>query len=299
MSGTIPPIPPPFGASSGNLGSPNVNRVDTMPATTDPINTTNTKNMSQIIVDENLPQLLDSRGGSHVTNVPAFDKEDFTSWKVRFLVFLDGLEPYLLKTLEDGPFLPMLSLSTSNILCLNVKINGQMLRVPNIDWDDESVSSDDEGSTKIRAFMAIEEDEPSVGKVDTNSGQRVDITMKKVHRLLFMTDGDERKHVLDYTHVDLHYVEDQRKNLSLGENESLKDEIVNLKKVIEKWTYTKVTLDQLLSEQVPGNIVKALGRKDRRKEKISSKEVVITKADESSSKLAPEITSDSESECAS
>ncbi|GKB51807.1 retrovirus-related pol polyprotein from transposon TNT 1-94 [Tanacetum coccineum] len=32
------------------------------------------------------------------------------SW---FLVFLDGLEPYLLKTLEDGPFVPMSSLSTS------------------------------------------------------------------------------------------------------------------------------------------------------------------------------------------
>ncbi|GJT80254.1 retrovirus-related pol polyprotein from transposon TNT 1-94 [Tanacetum coccineum] len=113
MSGTIPPIPPPFGTSSGNPGSPIVNRVDTMPTTTNPINTTTTTNVSQSVVDENLPQLLDSRGGSHVTNVPAFDKEDFTSWKVRFLVFLDGLEPYLLKTLEDGPFVPMSSLSTS------------------------------------------------------------------------------------------------------------------------------------------------------------------------------------------
>ncbi|GJU60483.1 retrovirus-related pol polyprotein from transposon TNT 1-94 [Tanacetum coccineum] len=37
--------------------------------------------------------------------------------------------------------------------------------------------------------------------------------MKKIHRLLSMTNGDKRKHVLDYTHVDLHYVEDQRKNL--------------------------------------------------------------------------------------
>ncbi|GKA89569.1 hypothetical protein Tco_0811381 [Tanacetum coccineum] len=34
-------------------------------------------------------------------------------WTQRFLVFLDGLEPYLLKTLEDGPFVPMSSLSTS------------------------------------------------------------------------------------------------------------------------------------------------------------------------------------------
>ncbi|GKC73834.1 hypothetical protein Tco_1119717, partial [Tanacetum coccineum] len=116
-----------------------------------------------------------------------------------------------------------------------------------------------------------------------------------------MTGGDERKHVLDYTHVDLHYVEDQRNNLLVIrvnlENESLKDEINDLKKVIEKWTCRKVTLDQLLSEQVPENMVKALGGKCRRKEKISSKEVVFTKADESSSKLAPEIRSDSKSEC--
>ncbi|GJR96953.1 hypothetical protein Tco_0269127 [Tanacetum coccineum] len=162
--------------------------------------------------------------------------------------------------------------------------------------------------------MAIAEDEPLVGKAGARSGQWVDITIKKVHRLLSMTDGDERKHVLDYTYVDLHYVEDERKNLvnnfnilkqeislhkselsnlkntvsincSLQnevirinlENESLKDEIIDLKK------------------QVLGNILKALGGKGRRKEKIS-KEVVFTKADESLSMLAPKITSDSESE---
>ncbi|GJY88050.1 hypothetical protein Tco_0502678 [Tanacetum coccineum] len=52
------------------------------------------------------------------------------------------------------------------------------------------------------------------------------------------------------------------------ENESMKDEIIDLKKGV-----------------------------GRRKEKISSKEVVFTKADESSSMFAPEITSNSESEC--
>ncbi|GJW14378.1 retrovirus-related pol polyprotein from transposon TNT 1-94 [Tanacetum coccineum] len=133
--------------------------------------------------------------------------------------------------------------------------------------------------------------------------------MKKVQRLLSMTDGDERKHVLDYTHVDLHYVEDQRKNLltkfnSLNqelsscksefsdfkntkalncslqyeisrlyqENESLKDEISDLKKVIEKWTSSKVMLDQLLTKQVPGNIVHALGGRGKRKDAVSLKE---------------------------
>ncbi|GJW95457.1 hypothetical protein Tco_0175129 [Tanacetum coccineum] len=174
------------------------------------------------------------------------------------------------------------------------------------DWDDESVSSEDEDTTKIKAFMKIAEDESSVRKANARS---------------------------DYSHVDLHYVEVQRKNLvnkfnllkqklsshkselsnlkntvsvncSLQneiirvnlENESLKDEISNLKKVIEKWTCSKLTLDQLLFEQVPGNIIKVLGGRGKRKEKIFSKEVIFTKPDESSYVLIPDITFDFESE---
>nr|GEW87704.1 retrovirus-related Pol polyprotein from transposon TNT 1-94 [Tanacetum cinerariifolium] len=63
------------------------------------------------------------------------------------------------------------------------------------------------------------------------------------------------------------------------ENESLKDEISNLKKVIKKWTCSKVTLDNLLSQQIPDNIVKALGGKCTRKENNFPKEVFFTKAD--------------------
>ncbi|GJZ14124.1 hypothetical protein Tco_0549354 [Tanacetum coccineum] len=47
MSGTLPPIPPPFGTSFGNPDSPNVNRVDMMPTATDLIYTTTTTNVSQ------------------------------------------------------------------------------------------------------------------------------------------------------------------------------------------------------------------------------------------------------------
>nr|GEW10038.1 hypothetical protein [Tanacetum cinerariifolium] len=113
MSGTLPPIPPLLGTSTGSPSSPNANRIDTMP-NTDPTNTTTT-NVARNVVEENndnLPQLLDGRGGSHVTNVPTFNKDDFTSWKIRFLVFLDGLEAYLITTLEDGPFVPMSNLFT-------------------------------------------------------------------------------------------------------------------------------------------------------------------------------------------
>nr|GEV05098.1 retrovirus-related Pol polyprotein from transposon TNT 1-94 [Tanacetum cinerariifolium] len=108
-------------------------------------------------------------------------------------------------------------------------------------------------------------DEASVGKADARSGQWVDITMKKN----------------EVIRVDL-------------ENKSLKDEISKLKRVIEKWTCRKVTLDQLLSKQIPGNIVKALRGKDRRKENSPSNEVLFTKVDVSTSEFAPIITSDSE-----
>ncbi|GKF64275.1 hypothetical protein Tco_0187723, partial [Tanacetum coccineum] len=61
------------------------------------------------------------------------------------------------------------------MLCLSEK----GLVVESFDWDEESVSSEDEGVTKVKAFMAIAEDEPSVGKADARSGQWVQITMKK------------------------------------------------------------------------------------------------------------------------
>ncbi|GJV86461.1 retrovirus-related pol polyprotein from transposon TNT 1-94 [Tanacetum coccineum] len=156
----------------------------------------------------------------------------------------------------------------------------------------------DEGTTKFKAFMAIAEDEPSVGKGDARSGQWVKITMKKIHKILSMINGEDRKHVLDYTHVDLQYVQDQRKDLvnkfnALKQELAIhKSELCNLKNT----TCSKVTLDQLLSEQVSGNIVKALGGKGRRKENNSTKEFVFTKGEESSSGTAPMITSDFETD---
>ncbi|GKB25478.1 hypothetical protein Tco_0864879 [Tanacetum coccineum] len=424
MPETIPPMPPSFGQSSQN-------NAENIPVT-------NTINISTPIVnnvgnEDDLPQLLDSRAGSHVTNVPIFDEEDFTSWKSQFLVYLDGFERFLLEILEDGPYVPMASTSTSEnpfkkpikpdrrlvnqdkrlksiiVSCLpknimksiiqcttlkqmwtdlvltyegpaetrETKIQALRLKfnpfnahegetvsqtytrlkillndlgnndvtIPQAEvnatfvnslprkWlsmnqtqrannpikndtlaqlygkynyeegliesiykyeserftiqgsstkalvanfysqdsdsdieedtrsskeylpdlssefhdralladqrrlvtikrsviptksphrltlpttkqlDDESLSSDDEETTRVRAFIAIAEDEPAVGKGDARSGQRVDITMKKVHRLLTLSDNDERKHVLNYTNVDLHFVEEQRKNL--------------------------------------------------------------------------------------
>ncbi|GJR47003.1 hypothetical protein Tco_1315106 [Tanacetum coccineum] len=381
MSVPIPPIPPLFGTSFGNPGSPNVNRIDTMPKTTDPINTTTTTNVSQSVVDENLSNFLIQEEGLmsqmfllltkrilqfvHVCNPlpkrqnqwsnaesrlanqdkrlksiiisclpndvmksvikcktakemrndlilahegPSDTRDTkIAALKLKFNSFksLEGEKvngtftrlKCLLNDLENnGVSIPKLKSIDSDVeeyqrtsnefmadlnaeyheraLLANQKGSirglGGLVQLGNpwtnpkklvshitkentkdlkaemailtkriddltkgksekgknekgksdkglidesFDWDEESVSLEDEGTTKIRAFMAIAEDEPYVGKADARSGQWFDITMRKVHKLLSMTDDDERKHVLDYTHVDLHYVEDQRKNL--------------------------------------------------------------------------------------
>nr|GEU69089.1 retrovirus-related Pol polyprotein from transposon TNT 1-94 [Tanacetum cinerariifolium] len=93
-----------------------------------------------------------------------------------------------------------------------------------------------------------------------------------------------------------HLWQSLRRSHLLGRLMQDMDEISYLKRVIEKWNCSRVTLDQMLSEQIPGNIVKAFEGRGKRKEKIS-KEVIFTKPDESSSVPIHEITSNSKSEC--
>ncbi|GKB95120.1 retrovirus-related pol polyprotein from transposon TNT 1-94 [Tanacetum coccineum] len=79
MPGNVPPIPPPLGTNTGNPTSPN--RTDLIPVNI--TNNTTTTNKAQNVVNEDLPQLLDSRG---VKNVPSFYVEDFSSWKDSIIV---------------------------------------------------------------------------------------------------------------------------------------------------------------------------------------------------------------------
>ncbi|GKF02505.1 hypothetical protein Tco_0029428, partial [Tanacetum coccineum] len=115
-------------------------------------------------------------------------------------------------------------------------------------------------------------------------------------------------HVLDYTHVDLHYVQDQRKNLVnkfnlLKQELSLhKSELCNLKNIVSincslQNEVIRVNLENESLKDEIFDLKRALGGRGKRKENISSKEVIFTKADESSSMSIPEITYDSESEC--
>nr|GEU73431.1 retrovirus-related Pol polyprotein from transposon TNT 1-94 [Tanacetum cinerariifolium] len=281
MSGTVPPIPPPPGTNPGNSASPN--RVDTI--SNDSTNDT---------------------GGSHVKNVPDFDVEDFSSWKDKFLVYLNGLDPYLLEILENKHFDRRLAnqdkrLKSIIISCLpndamkylikcttaqsrwndlilahegpfdtrDTKIDALRLKfnafkameglidqiyesetqrftiqsstskalisntcIQDSDSDDEeSLSSKDEGVTTVKSFMAILEDETTVGKVNARPGQWVEITMKKRKNLLSKFNSLKQElsscnsELVDLKDTKVHKISLQHEISRLNlENESLRDE---------------------------------------------------------------------------
>ncbi|GJR71628.1 hypothetical protein Tco_0083993 [Tanacetum coccineum] len=111
-----------FGNNSENtrnnagINTQNNNMVENV-SETDNTNNSGTNNATNNIVgEEDLPQILDSRGSSHIANVPQLDVEDFSSWKHMILVYLDGLKPFMLEILENGPFVPKSATSVTRKL---------------------------------------------------------------------------------------------------------------------------------------------------------------------------------------
>ncbi|GJY38146.1 hypothetical protein Tco_0424510 [Tanacetum coccineum] len=336
MSGTVPPIPSPLGTSTSNPSIPNrtdpipidiTNNTTTTSVAQNPVNEDLPNFLTQkecatakaILIDIVLAHEGPSK--TNDTKIAAL-RIKFNPFKelkgekvngtfTRLKCLLDDIE-------NNGVFIPQAKVnatfdsdsdveedtrnSSEFLADLNAEFHNKALLANNkryykrsrrvgsakkpIDKTKETcfacgklVSSEDEGVTKVKAFIAIAEEEPSVGKNDARLGQWVEITMKKVQRLLSMTDGDERRHVLDYTHSELDDLKNGKaQNCSLQneisilnlENESQRDEISDLKKVIKK--------------------------RGKKKDTVSSKEVLFSKASESLSKTVPKVTSDSDSE---
>nr|GEY65213.1 hypothetical protein [Tanacetum cinerariifolium]GEY75040.1 hypothetical protein [Tanacetum cinerariifolium] len=206
-------------------------------------------------------------GGSHVTNVSPFDVDDFSTRKDRFLVYLDGLKPYLLEILENGPFMSKSPAFTSE----NVLIK------PHMQWslEDKRLANQGHegpsktGYTKIAdlrlkfiTFKDLEgkKDNDSDVEEDTRSNsvfladlnaefhdralltnqksnykrsKRISSTRKSMDksRVAKSFDWDDESLSFkdeDYTNVDLYYVEEQRKNLHSKFN-PLKQELSSCK----------------------------------------------------------------------
>ncbi|GKC97202.1 hypothetical protein Tco_1167477 [Tanacetum coccineum] len=53
-----------------------------------------------------VPQLVDKKGGSYAAIAPKLEPKKFNKWKKGMLCYLAGIEPYYLKCIKDGPFQP-------------------------------------------------------------------------------------------------------------------------------------------------------------------------------------------------
>ncbi|GJR75251.1 retrovirus-related pol polyprotein from transposon TNT 1-94 [Tanacetum coccineum] len=400
MSDTVPPIPSPFGANTSNPSSPT--------------------SVVQNVVAKNLPQHLDSIGGSHVKNVPEFDKEYFSSWKDRFLVYLDSLGHYLLEILENGPSFVIKCTSAkaiwidiilahegpsetkdTKIASLRLKFNafkalkGERVKetftrlkylLNDLENNGVSISQAKLNATFVnslprkwlsmnqtqRANNSIKNDtmEALYGKYNYEEGLIDQIYMSESTKFSLQclkalisnptlqdsdTDIEEDQRSSSEFLADLNAEFHERslpaiqrrfykrsgrvgsskkpidrsnetcfacgklghfqKDLSSDDDEGVitskalmaiadEEQLVGRAdarsgqwvEITMKKTSSRVTLDQLLTEQVLRNIVRAIGGKGMRKDKISLKKVVFTKSNVSSSETSPEIPSDSESE---
>nr|GEY78530.1 retrovirus-related Pol polyprotein from transposon TNT 1-94 [Tanacetum cinerariifolium] len=173
--------------------------------TNDTTNATTTTNVARNVVEEdndNLPQHLYSRGGSHVINISVFDKDDFTSWKISNLANQDKrLKSIIIGCLPNDVMKSVINYKSAKetwtelclayegpsdtretkIVALRLEFNAfKALEGEKLNENDESLSSEDEGTTKFKAFMAITEDDSSKEKGDARSGHRIEITMKSI-----------------------------------------------------------------------------------------------------------------------
>ncbi|GJZ34575.1 retrovirus-related pol polyprotein from transposon TNT 1-94 [Tanacetum coccineum] len=56
-----------------------------------------------------VPQLVDKKGGSYAAIAPKLESRKLNKWKKRMLCYLAGMEPYYLKFIKDGQFQPKIA----------------------------------------------------------------------------------------------------------------------------------------------------------------------------------------------
>ncbi|GJY67967.1 ankyrin repeat-containing protein [Tanacetum coccineum] len=237
------------------------------------------------------------------------------SWKVRFLVFLDGLEPYLLKTLEDGPFIPLSNLSTSTnpLPKPQNQLSHAKARLANQDKRLKSIIISCLPNDAMKAVIKCKTAKAMwndlilahEGPYDTRDTKIATLRLK-FNAFIALEDVEEdlrsSREFIDDLNVEYH----ERDLLANHKRLYKRSGRVGSDKGITKIKAFMAIAEEEMSvgraDARPGQWVeitmkKALGRRGKRKKKISSNELIFTKADESSSVSFSEITPDSVSEC--
>ncbi|GJU13754.1 hypothetical protein Tco_1136150, partial [Tanacetum coccineum] len=120
--------------------------------------------------------------------------------------------------------------------------------------DKESVSSKDEGTTKIRAFMAIAEDEPSIGKADARYGSLFEIDLTFAINAFDLDKGTElMKDNVSQEHV---CEEEVLFNNNIGKQSG---DLVEMPSEVVEWgmdDHVPDEMDGAKCEQLPNLVVK-------------------------------------------
>ncbi|GJW64655.1 retrovirus-related pol polyprotein from transposon TNT 1-94 [Tanacetum coccineum] len=125
------------------------------------------------------------------------------------------------------------------------------------DWDDEEVSSDENEVTKVKALMALTDEEKVLARKE--SARNGDWTKISMNTPLQMEDNDDRKSFLDYLlqllvlkQAKLDLLTMQHINTEiLKKNQNLKFELKELTSITETWLNSSNIVNQCINEQIP------------------------------------------------
>nr|GEU82352.1 hypothetical protein [Tanacetum cinerariifolium] len=165
MSETMSPIPPPPVTNTGNTGSPN--RVDTF--LNDNTNNTGTNNVtpnsstSKALISYSCIRDSDSDVKEDTRSISEFLVDLNVEFHDRALL---ANQKRFYKRGKCKSLKYELAVITKKIDAISKNKSEKGLVAESFDWDEKSLSSEDKGVTRVKAFMAITEDEPAIEKDD-------------------------------------------------------------------------------------------------------------------------------------
>nr|GEU85605.1 retrovirus-related Pol polyprotein from transposon TNT 1-94 [Tanacetum cinerariifolium] len=189
-----------------------------------------------------VPRLVDKKGGSYAAIAPKLDPRKFNKWKKRMICYLAGIELYYLKCIKDGPFQPKTAegdakpesqwtLDERRVLgqdqhlkiiimsCLPDDVMESFISCVSAKetWTGlvHSFEESKDLTTKEQSLVAeiFDWDEEEVFEDKEVTQFKVDITIRKVNTLLSMDEDADWQNYLKYINIDLKFVEDQRLKL--------------------------------------------------------------------------------------
>ncbi|GKE00164.1 hypothetical protein Tco_1388147, partial [Tanacetum coccineum] len=177
---------------------------------------------------------------------------------------------------------------------VNIFLDGNIgLVAESFDWDEKSVSSKDEGVTKVKAFMAIAKEEPSVRKNDANEKGRLEEKLAQRKNTISLKEVLFSKAAESLSETALEITSDSESECDIHEplphlskllgaepNDTSKDEIF-----LADLTLTPTVSKEIKKVPAKRSTIKVLKKKDQPVTSSVPDLSLVKKADSSTKKL--------------